>query len=565
MSLRPHPLSLALGLLFALHAPVQAQPALPGAGDLLRQATPPAPPAAAQPALPTPGSLPPPPMAAAAAGGAAVPVRTIEVAGNRVIDTATLQALVAGEAGKSLTLAQMEELAARLTRHYRGRGYFVARAYVPAQDLTGGTLRLQVVEGNYGRFLLDNGSLVRDEVVQGLLDDIKDRDIVSLDTLERAMLVINDTPGVRVTKADVMPGQRVGTSDFAIATGPTPRHDGFVLADNHGSRYTGRERLSFGANWNSPTGRGDRLGVTGLASSNGDLLNARVAYSALVRTDGTRLEGAIGRTTYSLGDIYAPLGAKGTADSYELNLSHPYKRTRNASVALGLGLAHRDLRDEVGATATSTRKTTDAVVLRADGNWTHRLLGLDGLTTAQAALTFGELRFQDATAAALDAAGARTAGSWSKLNLGWNRISVLPHALQLTTSARAQTTLNGRNLDGSERLTVSGMGGVSAYPLGELAGDKAFVGRAELAAPLGVVQGAQLQGTVFASWGLARATDPVNAAGRTRQIADAGLGLNANLGNALLRVALPTRVHGDAPVSEPAPRTRLLVQAGLTF
>lgn len=504
-------------------------------------------------------------MTALGRGSATVAVTSIAVEGNRVIDTATLQAQVRDAAGKTLTLAQMEEYAARLTLYYRTQGYFVARAYVPVQDLTDGHLKLRVVEGNYGNFILDNKSFVRDDVVQGLLDDIKDRDIVSLDTLERAMLIINDTPGVRVVKADVMPGQKVGTSDFAVGTEATQKYDGFVLADNHGSRYTGKERISFGANWNSPTGRGDRLGISGLGTANGNLLNGRVAYSTLVRTDGTRIEGAVGRTTYSLGDAYAELGAKGQAASYELNVMNPAKRTRDASVEVGAGLVHRNLRDDVAAGNTSTRKTSDALALRVNGNWTHAMLGQDGLTTVSGVLTFGRLRFDDAVTAALDAAGTKTAGNWSKLNIDATRLTLLPHDLQLNLTARAQTVLNNRNLDGSEKLTVSGVGGVAAYPLGELAGDRAIVTRAELGAPLGSIRDAQLQGTTFASWGLARASQPVLAAQQTRQLADAGIGLNVNAGHALLRVMLATRIHGGAPTSEPAPRTRLLLQAGGTF
>lgn len=555
-------LSVALTLAFANTAIGQTVP--PSAGDVLRQAVPPAP---AQPraALPAIGNLPPAPMTALAAGTSAVVVRTIAVEGNRVIDTATLQAQVHDAAGKTLTLAQMEEYAARLTLYYRTKGYFVARAYVPEQDLTDGNLKLRVVEGNYGNFVLDNKSYVHDDVVQGLLDDIKDRDIVSLDTLERAMLIINDTPGVRVVKADVMPGQKVGTSDFSVGTEATRKYDGFLLADNHGSRYTGKERISFGANWNSPSGHGDRLGIAGLVTTNGGLLNARVAYSTLVRTDGTRVEGAVGRTTYSLGDAYAELGAKGRADSFELNVSNPAKRTRDASVELGAGIVHRNLRDDVAAGSTATRKSSDALALRVNGNWTHALFGLDGLTTFSGALTFGRLKFDDAATAALDAAGARTAGNWSKLNLDAARVTLLPHDLQLNLSARAQTVLNHRNLDGSEKLTISGVGSVAAYPLGELAGDRGLVTRAELAAPFGTVGGAQVQGTAFTSWGLARASAPILPAQQTRQLADAGIGVNVNAGHALLRVMLATRVHGGAPTSEPAPRTRLLLQAGGTF
>lgn len=556
-------LSIALTLAFTNGALGQSV-SPPSVGDVVRSATPPVPASPSRP-LPAIGNLPPAPMSALPAGTVSVTVKAISVNGNNVIETSVLEKQVQDGVGKTLTLVQMEELATRLTLYYRTQGYFVARAYVPTQDLTDGHLKLRIVEGNYGDFILNNKSHVRDDVVQGLLDDIKDRDIVSLDTLERAMLIINDTPGVKVVKADVMPGQKVGTSDFAIGTEATPRYDGFLIADNHGSRYTGKERVSFGANWNSPTRRGDRLGISGLKSVNGDLLNARLAYSTLVRTDGTRVEGGVSRTTYTLGDAYSSLGATGTADSYEVNVTNPAKRTRNASVELSTGLVHRKLRDEVAAGNTSTRKTSNALSFRANGNSTHRMLGYDGVTNISGALTFGKLEFSDEVTSALDAAGARTEGSWSKLNLNATRLTVLPNDLQLTVTARAQTVLNNRNLDGSEKLTISGVGGVAAYPLGELAGDKAFVTRAELAAPFGSVRNVQIQGTTFTSWGLARLSKPFAPGQQTRQLADVGIGLNAYAGNALLRVMLATRVHGGTPTSEPAPRTRLLLQAGGTF
>ena len=65
--------------------------------------------------------------------------------------------------------------------------------------------------------------------------------IAGLDTLERAMLIINDTPGSQVVRADVMPGTAVGTSDFAVGTAADPEHEGFVLLDNHGTKATGKK------------------------------------------------------------------------------------------------------------------------------------------------------------------------------------------------------------------------------------------------------------------------------------------------------------------------------------
>ncbi|MDV7396810.1 POTRA domain-containing protein, partial [Arthrospira platensis SPKY1] len=98
-------------------------------------------------------------------------------------------------------LSELEALATLITRNYRANGYFVARAYIPQQEVVDGIITIRVVEGNYGQFHLTNESLVKDSIVQAMLDDVKGYDIVSLDTLERAMLIINDTPGVQVVRA----------------------------------------------------------------------------------------------------------------------------------------------------------------------------------------------------------------------------------------------------------------------------------------------------------------------------------------------------------------------------
>jgi hemolysin activation/secretion protein len=558
-TLQPSTLSLALGLVLGgavVHAQAQQAPTI---GDAVRQ-TQPLPPALARPAapLPLPGGVPPAALRALPDGGRAIAVRQFALEGNRVIDSPTLLALLQSEQGKSLTLAQLDELAARITGHYRASGYFVARAYIPAQELSDGILTIRVVEGNYGRFILDNRSRVNDAVVQRLLDDIKGRDIVSLDTLERAMLIINDTPGARVVQADVMPGDQVGTSDFAIATEATPAVAGYILLDNHGSAYTGKQRLSFNADWQSPGGRGERLSASGMATRHGGLLNGRLAYSMLAAGDGSRAELALSRTTYELGDVYRALDATGTASAAEFSLSKPLKRTRKDSIDAGLSLAYKDLKDQIGSVGTSIGKRLTSLnaslARRSEGS----LLGLYGQSQCSASLTIGRLDFKDALAEALDAAGDATQGGYARLNLAALRTSVLPAQFTLSTGIKAQAALGKQKLDGVERMSVTGSGAVAAYPSGELSGDHAALLRAELARALP----AQVSASVFADYGWAKAVNAAAGVDATRSLGDVGLGLSALRGGLLLKLQLAHRIGGGAALSEPVSRTRLLFQAG---
>jgi len=559
-------LTAALGLaLTTLGAQAQQAPSVPNVGDVLRQLPMPAQIEPRAEPLPVIGGAPiEPPMQALPGGAASVRVDAFAIVGNRVIDGASLLALVQSDHGKTLSLAELDAIATRITRHYRASGYFVARAYIPAQEVAGGKLTIRVVEGNYGRFVLSNASRVRDDIVQGLLDDIKDRDIVSLDTLERAMLIINDTPGVKVVRADVMPGEKVGTSDFAIGTEATPAYNGYVLLDNHGSAYTGKERLSFNADWNSPTARGDRLSVSGLATNRSELLNGRLGYSALLASNGVRGEMSVSRTRYELGGAYQALGASGTADGLELQLTAPLKRTRGQSVEAGLSVAHKDLQDEVFATGTTTRKKATSLTASLSSRTEHEVLGLGGLTQAGASLTVGRLGFADATARALDAAGAHTQGSYTKLNLHVSRATALPMQLALTTSARLQWAPSGKNLDGSERMSISGAGGVSAFPSGESSGDNAALVRVELARPLPLGGPLQVSVSAFTDYGRARAADPLAGVGG-RTLGDVGLGLTAQMAGGLMRMQVARRTVGGSATSEASARTRLLVQAGWVF
>jgi len=364
---------------------------------------------------------------------------------------------------------------------------------------------LRVVEGNYGQFILKNQSLVRDDVVQAMLDDVKQYDIVSLDTLERAMLIINDTAGVKVTRADVMPGQKVGTSDFAVDTEATKARNGFVTYDNYGSVYTGEHRLSFNADFNSPTGSGDRLSLSGMTTNRTGLMNGRVAYSNLLMPNGLRGEVSAAHTQYSLGNTYASLDAKGTADVVDATLTYPLRRIRAQTVELSLNVTSKSLEDKINSTSTATPKAANTLTAGVNVRDERTLLGFDGLTQANFAVTVGDLKINNDTALANDAAGAQTAGNFSKAVLSLSRTSLLPENFTFTTSLRSQASLKNKNLDSSERMSVSGSSGVWGHPAGELMGSNATLVKLELARPLTSLEGLQHNWFTFYDFGQASA------------------------------------------------------------
>jgi hemolysin activation/secretion protein len=367
---------------------------------------------------------------------------------------------------------------------------------------------------------------------------------------------------VQVVRADVMPGQAVGTSDFGVGTIATRAHEGYVLVDNHGTRATGRDRVSANWNWNNPTGRGDRLGVSGLSSLNGDLLNGRVGYSTVLSASGWRGEAAVSRTEYSLGGAFANLDAVGSANSFELGVTYPIRRIQAQTIQLGLNYAFKDLKDEIRSTNTTVPKRSDSLTANLTLRDEGPLFGVDGVTQGGVALTAGQLDIRDATALGNDqaAGGANTQGGFSRLSLDLSRVSVLNKDWSLATSFKLQRAL-GRNLDGSERMGIAGPGGVMAYPSGELSGGDAEFLRIELSRNLAPVGPWQHQASVLVNWGQARETD-LNT---RRDLSDVALGYVGKHSGGLLVKAYLARRLSDAAQSESASRNRLVVQAGWIF
>jgi hypothetical protein len=58
-----------------------------------------------------------------------------------------LQAALAGFVNRPLSLTELQEAAAAITQLYRQGGYFLARAYLPKQDVTAGTVTIAITEG----------------------------------------------------------------------------------------------------------------------------------------------------------------------------------------------------------------------------------------------------------------------------------------------------------------------------------------------------------------------------------------------------------------------------------
>lgn len=547
-------------------AQAQTPPAVraPDIGSVLQQVPSERPSPPGVPAAPAPQITRQPEQLLSLPAGETLFVRAFRIEGAEFIPESELQALLAPYAGQALSMARIEEAAGRITELYRSRGYLVARAYVPRQDASGGTLTIRVLVGRYDKFSLKNESFVRDGLLGRVFAPLCERQgPVSRADLERAMLTVSDMPGAQLPRLIISPGQTPGTSDFEVEVPAGPRWSGWLLGDNQGSDYTGRNRLSGGLELNSVVGIADKLSVSGLGAFGGDLDNGRVAYGFPLAANGLRGELAWGKTTYELGGDYADLDATGQAYTLEGSVSYPLLRTRERNLYLSLGLASKRLSDEIGAMElTNARKATVGTLdLRYEG-W-GSLFRRSSYTNANAGLVYGRLEFDNPQQEAYNRSGANTAGNYVYLKLGASSQLELTPKWSFSVTGSVQKALN-RNLDASEQMNIAGPGGVRAYRE-VVSGDNGYLLGMQLRYALPAPSNLTHSLGVFADLGRVYLQHGDYSDVNGSRLQDVGLGYQARY-KSLFGSLQVARAVGSRPESaRSASRTRVLAQAGASF
>lgn len=516
------------------------------------------------PAVPptAPGIRIEPPRAQPAADTPPFFVAGFRVSGATLFSQAELLAIL-GDAGRPLTLGEIQARAEKLTAHYKDRGYVVARALVPVQDVRDGIVEIRVLEGRYGRIDIRNASELSETRIRAVLgDSVREDALVHGPSLERGVLLLSDLAGIQ-PRATLQPGASAGLTDLVLEIAAGSAFEADAAADNFGSRFLGRNRLLAGVTLSSPLNIGDRASAR-IATSGEKLLSLRLAHEAPLGGSGLRAGPYLSRTTYELGADFAALQASGSALSVGLAANYPIVRSSRLNIrALG-GAEARTLEDRIGATATVNDKRATLLQFGLSGEARDDFLA-GGITALQLLATSGELRIRTPDLATTDAAGARTQGHYGKLVASLSRVQGLNEAWRLSLAYTVQRA--SRNLDSSEKMSVGGMIGVRAYPAGEAAGDDVQLLQAELRYAGWALLDGQLSPFVFFDAARSRLNHTPFAAGANlRKLRGWGLGAEWSMpGKVFVRAWAARKLGNEAATADTDRSGRLWLQAGILF
>lgn len=492
--------------------------------------------------------------------------------GNNHITSMDLEKLISDFKDKELSFAELQNIASLVTKEYRNRGYFVARAYIPKQNIqeNDNVLKIAIIEGTYGEFKLENNSNIKDFFIQAILNDAKNNDdIIGTSTLERSMLIINDLPGIVVSKANVKPGAEVGTSDFEIETQKTSFYDGYLVGDNYGSKFTGRNRVIGGLNINSPLQIGDKLSFNGLISNGEDIKNYKVGYAFPLMANGLRAETSYSKTNYDLVklDQTTPDGIyDGYTSIFEAGIIYPIIRSRIENLNFSTYYSNKELRDYYDDAISKNREINNVKIgLEYMKNYT--LLGLETSSKLGSFYTLGKLDIKDADSKELDKNGANTQGNYSKVNLNLETEVLFTPIYSLNTNLKSQYALKNKNLDGSEDVTLGGSEGVKVFSDSEQSAEDTLILNVELFAKLPEISQLNHKVGIFYDMGTGHMSNSSkDAEFEKRTLQDVGVGYYTNYKNSFTRLQLARIVGGEDIQTESVGNiSRMLFQAGIVF
>ncbi|RZI97431.1 MAG: ShlB/FhaC/HecB family hemolysin secretion/activation protein [Variovorax sp.] len=399
--------------------------------------------------------------------------------GAQALPAEDLKAVTQPYIGRDVTLGDLEALAQAITAQYRARGYFLATAIVPVQTVRDGIVEISVIEGRLGKVdvVVAPDAPLAEARVRGFLSALQPGEAVNAPAYERAMLLLSDQPGVRVSSG-LQEGTQTGTTDLSVEVVATPRWSFAAEADNHGTKESGRYRVGGTARLLSPFGIGDNLDARVMVSNGNALQFGRLAYEAPIGTSGLRAGVGVSRVSYELGGEFEELGAVGKANVLDFSLNYPLIRQRQHNLFLRLTAETKDLTDTMEAVSFESRKRVRGLGL--GWTWERRddVLG-GGYWASSGTLYHGSLAIRDAQSREFDQSvtGHDTEGGYSKMTFQLSRLQAIVPSHSLYLSLGGQWA--SKNLDASEKLSLGGARAVRAYSSSEALVDQGLIGTLE--------------------------------------------------------------------------------------
>ena len=370
------------------------------------------------------------------------------------------------------TVSMFEQVAGAITRYYRAKGYFLARAYIPEQVVKDGVVVIRVVESLLGSVVVDGNSLFETKQLTDPFKNLVGKAIFK-DDIESELYKLNDYHGL-TARGVFGPGAEPGTSAMLIKVKEKPT-EGFVSFDNYGSIFTGEYRLRLHYEMNNVFKTAGQLKYDLLSTLNTGSVFGQVQYSQPIFDRTYRTGGGISFNTFEVGNELEDLSLTGNSLMMNGFLSKQIYRSKSDRLIAGSAL---HLKQAESSTAGNVQADDTLTVVQLTGYydginrlWSNSKHAVNLDISIGLADLLGSLP-SDGGDLSSRSSGSETkaGGDFTKTVLSYQNFYKINQLQSLIF--RFKTQMTSDLLTSLEQMPLGGPDTVRAYPVSEALVDK---------------------------------------------------------------------------------------------
>ncbi len=257
-------------------------------------------------------------------------VHKILIEDNESILTKELNNVIKGYLNKEISLKDVYKLCHLIDMFYAKKGYFLARAYPPAQAINNHTLIIRVIEGKLGNISVVGNKHYKEGFIKSFFRPLKNKSLRYNDFLY-ALMLLNDNADL-FAGAVFEKGKEFGTADVILQVkDSSPKHF-YFNGNNYGRNLTTNSRVGGRLDYGNFVMQGDKFSI---AEVIGFPVNALyftdVIYNVLLNRKGASLELSYLFSRFTVEEL-TYLDLKGRSNIGTIKFNQAIMRSRNLSM-----------------------------------------------------------------------------------------------------------------------------------------------------------------------------------------------------------------------------------------
>ncbi|WP_216139925.1 ShlB/FhaC/HecB family hemolysin secretion/activation protein [Polynucleobacter sp. MWH-Berg-3C6] len=441
-------------------------------------------------ALPEPGRAAPVQPTQPKEGELRFTVKSFAIEGVNILPEAEVQMAIRSWVGVPVSFDDLQRACDAIQNLYRSKGYTV-QAILPPQKIADGIVKILVTEAKLGKVVVENPQgptrFSKERAAEYITYANTPGEPLNMDKLERAIVILNETPGVMVS-SQLEPGDKDGETNVRVQLTQPNMVQGRVEANNYGSRTTGANQGVVALNLNGVLGIGDSASINGISSEGSQYLQGAISLPG--SDNGLRLGLAGTFLQYKNVSNYASTGGAGDAWTTGLSAAYPLIRsqTGNLNTNLNYDVKSYNNRNTISNSVISAYNINN-ISAGLSGNIVDGF-GYGAVSSGSVTAVLGHLDILSTSTPYYSqylVPGSSpavyqpiTPSNFSKLTFSANRNQQLVEDGTTTLYTTVSGQFASTNLNSAEQFYLGGPYGVRAYPVAQSGGSQGGIFSVEL-------------------------------------------------------------------------------------